>query len=142
MTWSWWVLLCVPVAWLVQNCLHELSHLLVGLFQGLKPSGYYPYPHKHEGRFYFSRYSFDYSSLKPYQLDGFIRPHNPRHIAPFFAGMLWSGVFVGLMFLVPVTYRIFLLPFAVFGLIDALWFWRGFFWGGEFCDGKRWRYGG
>lgn len=143
MTWNWWVLAVVPVAWFVQNCVHELSHLIVGLFQGLKPTGFYPYPHKHNGKWFFARYTFEYpDNLTPIQINKLTRIHNPRYISPFYAGLIWCGLFVGIILLVPSSWRIFFVPFVACGLVDALWFWRGYFWGREGNDGQRWRYGG
>jgi hypothetical protein len=90
--------------------------------------GLWPYPHKHNGRFYFAR-----AQSGPATKDG-----SPayRYIAPFFAGMLICGVF-GALFVVTRIWAY--LPFAVCGLIDMAWFWRGYFWGSDMCDGKRYK---
>jgi hypothetical protein len=135
MDWNWWALAAVPVAWFLQNCLHELSHLLVGwVWNGRKPLGFYPYPHKHEGQFYFARCTWG-ATTKPE------RSPRPALIAPFFAGVFWASLAAGiLLFVASPSWRIFVLPFGVTGLVDAAWWWRGYFWGGPYCDGKRWRF--
>jgi hypothetical protein len=137
MEWTWWCLVLLPPAWFLQLTIHELSHLLVGLVhEGLKPSGFYPYPHVHEGKFYFARYSY-------YTPEITIRvgPHKPRHIAPFFGGLLVLLVSAAAFFLLSPSGRPWTLPFAACGLGDMLWFWRGYFWGKPGNDGQRWRYG-
>jgi len=139
MTWNWWVLVVVPVAWFLQNCLHELSHLVVGwLSEGRKPLGFWPYPHKHEGRFYFARFS----SGPPSDLNfDWRKKHRLVFIAPFLVGAVWvASSLVAFLMLSP-HHRVFALPTAATGLVDALWFWRGYFWGSDRCDGKRWRNG-
>lgn len=134
--WNWWVLAAVIPAWLIQNILHESSHLLVGwVHQGLKPLGMWPYPHVHNGRFYFARYRCEPPSAPD-------PPRTPRHAAPMFAGALTAACCVVALVFAPVSARIWLVLPAVTGLVDFLWFWRGFFWGTRRCDGKRWRYGG
>lgn len=139
MEWNWWVLAGVPVAYFLQLCFHELSHLLVGLaHEGRKPTGFYPYPHKHNGKFYFARYT---SGPGHFQQVYYRRPHIPRHIAPFWAGLLVVAISALVFFLVSPAWRVFALPTAVAGLVDMLWFWRGYFWGSDGCDGKRWRNG-
>jgi hypothetical protein len=136
MDWNWWAFAVVPVAWFLQNCVHELSHLLVGLvWEGRKPMGFYPYPHKHNGKWYFARYQSG-AATKPG------RSHRPCLIAPFFGGLIWSALWTALLlFVASPSWRIFLLPAAITGLVDAGWWWRGYFWGRPTTDGKRWRYG-
>jgi hypothetical protein len=139
MEWNWWVLAAVLPAWFLQLCIHELSHLLVGWFhEGKKPEGFYPYPHKHEGRFYFARYAAGPSKFP----DSFyVMNHLPRHIAPFVAGVLVLAISLVVFFLLSPAWRVWVLPTAAMGLGDALWFWRGYFWGSKRTDGMRWRYG-
>jgi hypothetical protein len=135
MTWTWWVLALVPVAWLVQNMLHEGSHLLWGWVQGLKPLGFWPYPHKHNGKFYFAR-----CRMEPDP-----EPHlkaNPRHIAPFLTGASLVVILAILLFVVPRGARIWMLPFIATNLVDAFWFWRGYLWSkNPWNDGQRWKNG-
>jgi hypothetical protein len=137
--WTWWCLTLLPLAWFLQLTIHELSHLVVGkLDEGLKPTGFHPYPHMHNGKLYFARWSFKIPSGVEYEYG---RKHKPRHIAPFFGGLLVVGLaLLAFLFLSPAG-RPWTLPFMVCGLGDALWFWRGYFWGSSKCDGKRWRHG-
>jgi hypothetical protein len=135
MDWNWWAFAVVPVAWFLQNCVHELSHLLVGwIWEGRKPLGFWPYPHKHNRKWYFARCL----SGAPTKTG---RSPKPRYIAPFYAGLLWSAFWTFILLLVASpNWRIFLVPAVATGLVDAGWWWRGFFWGKPYCDGKRWRY--
>lgn len=135
--WTWWVLLAIPVAWFLQLVVHEASHLLVGwVDERLKPVGFYPYPHVHEGKFYFARYTAvpttDYDSG---------RTGKPRHIAPFYAGLVVLLISVVLFLFLNPQARLWAMPTAMCGLGDAIWFWRGYLWGSPRCDGKRWRQG-
>jgi membrane protein DedA with SNARE-associated domain len=49
-------------------------------------------------------------------------------------GLLWAALGVWLKI-------VWFFPLAACGVGDALWFWRGYFWGTRMNDGKRWRYG-
>jgi len=131
MIWNWWVFAVVPVAWILQNCIHEFSHMIVGwVTRGEKPAGFYPYPHRRAGIFYFARYSYSVSDSK--------NSHAPKWIAPFWGGVVWFVIAGILMLLLSREMRIFVVPFTVAAVVDALFFWRGYFWGTERCDGKRW----
>ena len=129
---DWWILALVPVAWLVQNCLHELSHLVTAwVVYGRKPLGFFPYPHKHNGKFYFARCRYE-------QGPETLAPQCEIHIAPLTWGAAWFAVNLALVLMG----LLWALPFAVCGLVDALWFVRGYFWSkNPWNDGQRWRYG-
>ena len=100
------------VAWLLQNCVHELSHVVaVKIYHNKRILGFYPYPHWCDGRFYFARYS-----CEPFNL----LDHKQVHSMP-----LWSSV-VQFAILAVVTkfnteHLFFLLPFLVAPLADAAW---------------------
>ncbi len=129
MTFEWWFLATIPVFWFLQNVYHEGSHAIFGfLVEGRELLGFYPYPHKHDGRFYFARYHYG-----PATKDG---SASPRYLAPVWAG-LWVCL-VMLAFFLFTKIGIYLIP-ATIGFVDFLWFWRGYFWGSKRCDGKRWR---
>ncbi len=133
MIWNNWVLAFIPVAWFVQNCIHESSHLLMGWWvEGRKPLGFWPYPHRYKGRWYFARYQ----SGKPKYVDIFI---GHRHIAPFFYAWIWMLIGILVMNFMPGELKIFCLPFIIAGLGDALFFWYTYFWGSVPSDGKRYR---
>lgn len=132
MIFSWWVIAFVPIAWFVQNCIHELSHLIVGWFrEGMKPLGFYPYPHRHNGTTYFARYRCTNSTR--HDEKGY------RHIAPFYFGLAWALITLIVFCFLSKDYRIFVLPFTVCGLVDAGFFWWGYKWGSYKCDGKKYR---
>jgi len=133
MEFSWYVFLTIPVAWFMQNLMHELSHLLVGwIVEGRKPLGVYPYPHRYRSRFYFSRYISGEASE-------FASP-KPRHIAPFFAGLFWFFLMSLVVYLVPTEWKIFFIIFPLVGLIDAGFFWYTYFCGSPESDGQRFKY--
>jgi hypothetical protein len=153
MNWIWLAVL-VSVAWLFENVAHEASHLLTAAFKGCKPLGLYPF-------FHWTHYSptgeVEYRWWRPWELwkkpwsDArwfFARcryvaptaawpPHTIIHIAPFIWG---TSLFVGAG-VASIFNPIIALPFAGVGLLDALWWVRGYFWGSPFCDGKRWKNG-
>lgn len=131
MEWTWWMLVLILPAWFVQNCIHEGSHLLTGwLVNGLKPGGFYPYPHFSDGKFYFARCIL-WGFPKTFQYKAYL-------IAPMYAALIWAAIWA-IVFLL--TWSLWCLPMIATGLVDALWWWRGYFFGRPSCDGKLWRYG-
>jgi len=134
---EWIIFLALlPLAYFVELCLHEGSHLLAAMWhQKLVPLGFYPYPHFHNGKFYFARYSV----VPPTTPDP---PHTLRHITPVIVGGL-QVIVTGLLqtFIGGWWAAAFLLPFFLMGLGEILWWLRGYYWGTPTCDGKRWRDG-
>ena len=132
--WSWWVLALIPVAWFFQNCVHEFSHLAVAYAtQGRRPTGFYPFYHKHEGIWYFARYSSGVQRWGGLSLA-------PTLIAPFFGGIaVTTTALILKIHVVQPEHMIFLVPFSLAGFIDSLWFIRGVFWGSIRTDGKRFK---
>ncbi len=134
MIWSWWALLALPVAWFIQNCLHELSHFVFAWrVEGLKPLGFWPYPHFYDDRFWFARYKVDGGGEK--------REHRWRNITPFWSGFFYTVSFSIMLVLAKEENRIFILPFIIANVVDALFFWWGYIWGSELSDGKRFKRG-
>jgi hypothetical protein len=141
MEWTWWILLLIIPSWFLRNCYHELSHLIVGrLHEKRDIKGFWPWPHCFNGRFYFSRYRLGWPK-KGLSLKALNSNHWPRHIAPFYADLLLLVALGAAMILSSPVARPWFLPPMGAAVIDAFWFWRGYFWGSEGCDGKRWRYG-
>lgn len=136
MTWNWWVLLVLPFAWFVQNCLHEGSHALAGWAQeGIKTVGFYPWPHMYQGHFYFARYLYEAPKAPE-------PPHRFRFIAPLVTALTLMATLVVLMFtVVPLQHRIWLVPSAACGLGDALWWLESYLWGNPQRDGQLWKHG-
>jgi len=154
-----WFPILIIVAWLFENVLHEASHLLCATLKGLKARALYPLPHwvsyedAEDGLFgyrlwrpwelwkkpwdnakwFFARCVYD-APEKPWSR------HAAIHIAPFVWGItLFISTMIGSTM---VGFRtLYLLPFALVGLIDALWWVRGYFYGSEGCDGQRWKNG-
>lgn len=130
--WNWWALITIFSAAWVQLVIHETSHIVVGWFRnGHKPTKMIPWPSFKDGRFCFARFEYIVGPKKD--------PASAMLIAPMWAGLGWCLINTLLTIWAPAHVRIVILPFAVSGLVDCLWFWRGYFWGTEFCDGKRWK---
>jgi hypothetical protein len=135
MVWNYWVLAFIPVAWFLQNCIHEFSHLLVGWkLEGRKPLGFWPYPHRYKGRLYFARYELE--EIPRIDLEVI----SLRYSAPFYAGLTWMAICLFASLLFPDNLKLFCAPFVLAGLVDALFFWWTYFWGSELSDGKLFKY--
>lgn len=134
MEWSWYILLLIPIAWLVQNVLHELSHLIAAYISfNASPKIFKPYPHMYNGRFYFARteFKYDYKDFR----DAIIDP-STVDIAPFISGIFWAG----LLTLLSLGFNtLCLLSFIACNIIDSLFFWYTYIWGSFKSDGKKWR---
>ena len=129
MAWYWILTLMFLLAWLMQNCIHELSHLVVGWrVCGDKPTGFYPYPHFYEGKFYFARYEAWLGE----------KDHYLKHIAPFYAAVIWVW-FVGINYLIFNHVGLYVLPFAVCGSVDAVWWVLGALSKNPENDYNRWK---
>lgn len=123
--------------WIWQNCVHELSHLIaVWKYERCKPRGFYPYPHTHNGKFYFARFR-----CEPYVSPG----HPAIHAAPILGGgiqllcvQLVSVLVVlpGLESFLPTGLVIIL---SAIPLVDVAWWFRSYRWGREGSDGQRFK---
>lgn len=130
--WHWWWLIFVPLVWVWQNGMHELSHLLTAwVKKGRKPTSWYPYPHIHDGKFVFAR-----STSGPATKPGSSRQ---IYIAPFLFGIVESWVYVAVLVLAwPKLWFLFGLM-TLFAFIDSMFFWWTYFWGSPTSDGKMYR---
>ena len=135
----WPYAVALLVGWVWQNCVHELSHLIaVWRYEKKRPTGFYPYPHTHNGKFYFARFR-----CEPYASPG----HHMIHAAPVLGGSIQLlcvqvvsvlGVFLGPeSFLEMLLYLRIIL--SVIPLVDIAWWWRSYRWGREGSDGQRFR---
>jgi len=129
---------CIAVAWFLQNCLHELAHLVaLWVRLGKKPKKLIPWPHKYEGRWYWARCESGAYNLLADPL---------IHSAP-----LWVALFQ-MLIAAPVVLTwvatgwptespYYLFAFAVAPLVDAAWWWAGR-WLGNSADLDRdyWRW--
>ncbi len=132
MIWTWYILLFIPIAWFLQNCIHEASHLFFAwMDEGRKPTGFYPYPHKHRGIFYFARYTTGPATRTT--ISKF------KHIAPFISGISLFLVCLGCVFGMPAPTKIYFLLFGATNLIDALFFWYTYLWGSKYSDGQKFK---
>lgn len=126
------IYLIIVLAWFLQNVIHELSHLIAGkVFEGREFKKLIPFPHMHNGKFYFARYENG-----PATKNG-----NPklRHIAPLITGIVLFLVFV-ILFIT--TQSIFMLPFAVCSLVDCCVWLFGYVFNRPLTDGFFFKGGG
>jgi hypothetical protein len=130
--WHWWWLVFIPLAWIWQNGVHELSHLWMAWYKkGRKPIGWYPYPHIHNGKFFFAR-----SASGPATKPGSTRM---VYIAPFLFGIVLTWIYAAVMVLAwPNLWFLFGLM-SLFAFIDSMFFWWTFFLGSPMSDGKMFR---
>jgi hypothetical protein len=119
-------------AWFLQNVIHEASHLLFAyIYEGRRPIKLIPWPHKHNNKSYFARCVYG-----PPANDYVVAYlSHIKHIAPFYAGLIWAAI-AGILY---TLLGIYTLPFIVAGLGDAGFFWWTYIWGSEETDGKRFR---
>lgn len=125
--------------WIWQNCVHELSHLIaVWRYEKKLPTGFYPYPHIRNGKFYFARFS-----CEPFESPGHPRVHS--------APLLGAGI---QLLLVQVSSILVVLAgpesfqtmwsymkviLTVIPLVDIAWWFRSYYWGRAGSDGQRFR---
>lgn len=136
MPWPHWsVYVVLFAAWFWQNAVHELSHLIAAWrYHRAKPLGFYPYPHKYKGRFYFARYE-----CEPFPLPG----HPWVHAAPVVGALVQYLV---------VAWALLFLEFCEVGdlwwywavltlcpIVDMLWWVRSYYWGSPESDGWRFK---
>lgn len=129
--WTWWALALTPVVWILQNILHEGSHLWMAMeHYGLMPKALIPYPHKHGGKWHFSRCTFE-------------EPEGPIpvvDIAPLVMSVVYGLAVAAIMiFMASPFQRSFFLVIVAAPVVDALFWVRGYFWGSPSCDGKAFR---
>lgn len=133
---NWYLLVGLGlVAWFCQNVTHELSHLWSGwLWEGRRPKKLIPWPHKHQGRWYWARYESDVA----------LKNGSPRHRHS--APLRWASIqFITSMTIYCVTVWkgidgwIYLTPFVLAPLVDAcVWMW-GYLLDRKDTDGVRWK---
>lgn len=107
--------------------LHELSHVLAVKLTGGRITSYTPWPHVHEGKFYFGRVGVAY-------LDAVPLSHRWSHLAP----LLKSGALgASWAFLAQYHYAP-LWVLAGWEFVDTLWWQVGYYFRPS-SDGGRWR---
>lgn len=128
----------LPVAWFMQNIFHQVSYLWVARYLGYRPTGLYPYPHWHEGKFYFARCSW--TGECKYQGMSAEDKHCPIWYAPFswakISILVW--VFFILIAIANNLNTVIMDSFLVCAIVDATWWIRGLYYGSNDCDAKRW----
>ncbi len=131
---DWTVLPVAIAAWLFQNFTHEAGHVFFAKRKGCQDTKIYPYPHLFKGKFYFAR---------AYWKQPFMKWDKKEMVwlSPIITSTLVILAATFIMFAVPERFHIYLLCFVVAGAVDHLWWIRGFFFGTDSSDGKRWRYG-
>lgn len=128
---------CVVVFWIIQNCVHEGSHILAALSEeGRKPKGFWPFPGIRDGRWYFAYCSYGekrWSTGEPWAI----------HSAPMRSAVCVFSISAVLTYMIHSSgygrWWIGLIPSGM-SAIDFLFFWYGYFWGSKYTDGKKYRY--
>lgn len=134
----WWLFVIIfLVSWFIQNCIHELAHLVAGAFyEGRMPLVFNPWPHVYRGRFHFARYQAGYARYKTDKPWAF-------YIAPFWFGLFWGLVWGKASFLSLLAgdnnWAFYYFPPAFCGTVDALFFWWTYLFGSTESDGKQYR---
>lgn len=102
-------ILIILISWLL---LHELSHLTAAkLLTNLISYRIYPYPHTHDGHFYWARITMEYAH----------EPSDHRKSAILFAPRILDTFFISLMVftcILPPSIRLYWLIFCSGGIID------------------------
>jgi hypothetical protein len=120
------VALLFPVAWFLQNCIHEGSHLLVGwLVEGRVPAKFIPWPTKRHGKLYFAYYENGHATK-----DG---SPKYRFAAPLAAA--WLVMSISISFLALTSNPLFM-PFFVCASIDYCVWCYGYLLNRPGTDGK------
>lgn len=134
MEWPHWsIYIILPVAWLWQNFIHELSHgIALYHYHKKRVLGLHPYPHKHEGIFYFARVC-----VEPYILPG----HPMVHAAPLWGALVQviGVLLIGAPLLILFEHYWHLVLLFAIPCVDVLWWVRSCRWGRPESDGKRYR---
>ena len=106
------ILALFPVAWFLQNLIHEGSHLLVGwLVEGRKPTKMIPWPSIRSGRLYFGYYEMGKATKRGSPLW--------RHVAPLFSSWILMTIFIELL---TSTGNFMFAPFFICALVDySVW---------------------
>jgi uncharacterized membrane protein YhhN len=120
-----WIITIVTAA-VLTLVLHEASHAIVVKALDGDVFLFKPWPHFHNGNFYFGRVSY---SLNKFRSPRYI------HIAPAIKSAMLCVVYLSLV----TTWCKFLLMFAAFEAIDHLWWWKGYLIGPARTDGNKFR---
>lgn len=134
MEWYWYIILVV-VLYLLQNTIHEGSHLLTAwITEGRRPLAFWPFVHRYKKRWYFARCVWGYAT-KPNASAKY------KYFSPVVAGNITLFVWVCMLPGRGVDTKLFWLALfgASFALFDVLFWIYGYVWGTEQSDGKRYR---
>lgn len=140
----YWFILIIPLAWFLQNCIHEASHFFAAkIYLKAKLVKFILWPCKYKGRFHFAR--VEYSYLKNKEIPNFEYYYRLSRIdiAPACIDSFLIGL-VGTFILINITIFnnllvLYLLPFLVCHIIDELFFWYTYFWGSINSDGQSYK---
>ncbi len=127
----WAILLMFIPAYYFQLFVHEMSHVWVAQSLGYSDIKFdvYAIPKRWNGTWLMSYFSYTIEQNS-------IHPGDYRMwIAPFKVAVALSILFSGCFVFLSWAY----MPAAVAAAIDAVWFWKGYFFGPSLHDGARYR---
>ena len=128
----YWLFLTIPLAWILQNIIHELSHLLVGkIIEGRRMKKLIFWPHKYEGRLYFARYESGYATKKASE--------KARHLAPALTASILSFLYACIIAMLSPILKIVIAPFFIACLIDIIIWFKGYYQNKLYTDGYYYR---
>ena len=148
------LLIYVILCWFLMVFIHELSHLMFGfLFNGIKPLGLYPIFHWGT-----SREPWRWRIWRPWELtkqpDGFDvfyfasyrylgtlqkTPGGIVHIAPLVVSSTLLMI-LSLLYFLHISNIVTILLMVCASVDSIVWF-KGYFWGNEYTDWFKYRYG-
>lgn len=142
----WWDLVAalavLPLAWLVQNLVHEGAHLVVGwVVEGRRPTVLIPWPHRYDGRFYFARCDSGPATKPGSPKARFLAPLKAAKILAVVA-LVATGISLEAAWTVPawgVHVWALIVPFFLCPFVDLHWWMRGFLLQRPGTDGDRYR---
>lgn len=83
-----WLLFIIP-AWFLWNLAHEGAHVAAAKIEGYEITGFYPYPHRHEDRWFFARMSYRGE------------PTTKIHLAPYLVDLIAFAATYPILWIVP-----------------------------------------
>ena len=124
MTWAI-IVTFVLLGWVLSLLTHEVSHVVANKLVGRTITAFKPWPHLHNGKFYFGRAS----SIGPSAGLMWV------HASPLIKGALLCPIWVALGLWVYTPFFLFMAT----DLIDMLWWFKGFVFGPLRTDGSKFR---
>ena len=120
------ILIFALPAWYLALLTHELAHVVAAWAIDIRVLGFYPYPHKYVGRFYWGRVQVESTVLNTCERVAFSGAPAMKQIVLM---VLWSLAGVGL--------GAYVLPFIFCELVDAFFWWKNYIIRKQGTDGQK-----